>query len=108
MVSFAFNTMIGQVTDPAIKDIGWRYYMIFVIFNFSNAVFFWLTLPETKLLPLEEMNYLFNHAPWIIPGSDKSSYTANLAEDLERRAGEIREKGGHDDREHEHVESEMR
>lgn len=103
MVSFAFNTMIGQITDPAIANIGWRFYMIFVIFNFSNAVFFWLTLPETKLLPLEEMNYLFRNAPWIIPGSDKSQYTANLTEDLERRAGEIREKGmdaGHEEHVH--------
>lgn len=100
MVSFAFNTMIGQITDLAIGNIGWRYYMIFVIFNFTNAVFFWLTLPETKLLPLEEMNYLFTHAPWIIPGSDRSTYTANLTEDLERRAVEIREKGSHE----EHVE----
>ncbi|KAJ4424508.1 hypothetical protein N0V82_000832 [Gnomoniopsis sp. IMI 355080] len=100
MVSFAFNTMIGQVTGPAITNIGWKFYMIFVIFNFTNAVYFWLTLPETKLLPLEEMNYLFQHAPWIIPGADKRSYTANLAEDLERRAEEIRVKGGHD----EHVE----
>ncbi|KAF3765891.1 general substrate transporter [Cryphonectria parasitica EP155] len=103
MVSFAFNTMIGQVTDPAIANIGWKYYMIFIIFNFTNAVYFWLTLPETKLLPLEEMNYLFNHAPWIIPGADRSSYTANLTEDLERRAGEIREKGLHDTAHEEHA-----
>lgn len=93
MISFGFNTMIGQVTDLAIKRIGWRFYMLFIIFNFTNAVFFWLTLPETKLLPLEEMNHLFNHAPWIIPGTDPKSYSADLAADLERRAGEIREKG---------------
>lgn len=105
MISFGFNTMIGQVTDLAIKRLGWRYYMLFVLFNFTNAVYFWVTLPETKLLPLEEMNYLFNHAPWVIPGSDRRDYTADLAADLERRAGELREKGaglhdGHD----EHIE----
>lgn len=100
MVSFAFNTMIGQITDAAITNIGWKYYMIFVIFNFTNAVYFWLTLPETKLLPLEEMNYLFNHAPWIIPGTNRSSYAANLTEDLERRAEEIREKEAHNHDEH--------
>lgn len=103
MVSFAFNTMIGQVTGPAITNIGWKFYMIFIIFNFTNAVYFWLTLPETKLLPLEEMNYLFKNAPWIIPGADRRAYTANLAEDLERRAEEIRVKGGHGGHE-EHVE----
>lgn len=102
MISFGFNTMIGQVTDLAIKSMGWKFYMLFVIFNFTNAVYFWITLPETKLLPLEEMNYLFNHAPWVIPGTDPKEYTADLAGDLERRAGEIREKGGHD----EHVEGE--
>lgn len=104
MVSFAFNTMVGQVTGPAIASIGWRYYMIFVIFNFTNAVYFWLTLPETKLLPLEEMNYLFKTAPWIIPGTDRSEYTADLAGDLERRAEEIRVKGAVHEGDGEHVE----
>ncbi|KUI57707.1 High-affinity glucose transporter [Cytospora mali] len=96
MISFAFNTMIGQVTDDAISNIGWRFYMVFVICNFTNALFFFLVLPETKNLPLEEMNYLFTNAPWIVPGTDKAAYTANLNADLERRAGEIREKGLHE------------
>lgn len=30
MVSFAFNTMIGQVTPIAIDNIGWKYYILFV------------------------------------------------------------------------------
>jgi len=92
MTSFAFNTLIGQVTGIAINAVQWRYYVLFVVCNFTNAVFFWAILPETKKLPLEEMNYLFTNAPWIVPGSDKSKYTANLAGDLERRADELREK----------------
>ncbi|RKU47312.1 hypothetical protein DL546_002285 [Coniochaeta pulveracea] len=100
MVSFAFNTLIGQVTSIAINNIHWKYYLVFVICNLTNAIFFYLVLPETKKLPLEEMNYLFTHAPWIIPGSDKSKYTANLNMDLERRAGELQEKeigAGHEE-----------
>lgn len=31
MVSFAFNTMIGQVTDVAMVTIRWRYYILFVV-----------------------------------------------------------------------------
>ncbi|KAK7756032.1 hypothetical protein SLS62_001975 [Diatrype stigma] len=92
MTSFAFNTMIGQVTEIAVKAVGWRFFLLFVICNFTNAVFFYLLLPETKRLPLEEMNYLFTHAPWLVPGSDKAAYTANIAADVERRAAEIREK----------------
>ena len=94
MTSYAFNTMIGQVTEIAIDATGWRYFLLFVVCNFTNAVFFYFLLPETKQLPLEEMNYLFTNAPWIIPGSDKSLYTANVATEVERRAREIREKGG--------------
>lgn len=85
MVSFAFNTMIGQITAPAIKNIGWKFYMIFIIFNIINAIYFWLILPETGLLPLEEMNYLFTNAPWIIPGSNRSKYTVNRIRDIEGR-----------------------
>ncbi|KAK6851125.1 hypothetical protein PG990_007985 [Apiospora arundinis] len=102
MVSFAFNTMIGQVTDIAIQNIGgWRYFIVFTVCNFTNAVFFWLVLPETKQIPLEEMNYLFTNAPWIVVGADKSKYRANLGQDLERRAAEVREKGVHEEEYHE-------
>jgi hypothetical protein len=52
-------------------------------------VFFWLLLPETKKLPLEEMNYLFSNSPWIIPGTKKEDY---LVHDLERRVVEQEEK----------------
>jgi hypothetical protein len=92
MISFAFNTMIGQVTGIAITNIGWRFYVVFVVCNFTNALFFFLLLPETKKKPLEEMNFLFSNAPWIVPGSDPAKYNANLALDLERRANELREK----------------
>lgn len=94
MTSFAFNTMIGQVTPIAMAAVGWRYYLLFVICNFTNAAFFWALLPETKKLPLEEMNYLFTHAPWIVPGTDKAQYTADYEGDLERRAEELKAKNG--------------
>ncbi|KAH6683205.1 MFS sugar transporter-like protein [Halenospora varia] len=93
MVSFAFNTLIGQITDTAMTNIGYKYYFLFIICNFTNAVFFYLFLPETKHLPLEEMNYLFTNAPYLVAFHDKAAYNAGYAEDLERRAMEIREKG---------------
>ncbi|KAJ5185687.1 Major facilitator superfamily domain general substrate transporter [Penicillium cf. griseofulvum] len=85
MVSFAFNTMIGQVTPIAMTRIGYRFYILFVICNFTNAVFFWLLLPETKRVPLEEMNQMFTNAPWIVPGSRKEEY---MTHDLERKVEE--------------------
>ncbi|KAJ5186326.1 hypothetical protein N7449_011090 [Penicillium cf. viridicatum] len=85
MISFAFNTMIGQVTPIAMTSIGYRYYFLFVICNFTNAVFFWLLLPETKRVPLEEMNQMFTNAPWIVPGSRREEY---MTHDLERKVEE--------------------
>ncbi|ESZ94440.1 MFS sugar transporter [Sclerotinia borealis F-4128] len=93
MVSFAFNTLIGQVTDTAMANIGYRYYFVFIICNFTNTLFFYLFLPETARKPLEEMNYLFTHAPILVPGTDKARYNAGYAADIERRAQEIGEKG---------------
>ncbi|KAJ5946620.1 hypothetical protein N7454_003459 [Penicillium verhagenii] len=85
MTSFAFNTMIGQVTPIAMDTIHYKFYFLFVICNFTNALFFYALLPETKKVPLEEMNYMFSHAPWIVPGSKKEDY---LPHDLERKVEE--------------------
>lgn len=85
MTSFAFNTMIGQVTPIALDAVGYQYYFLFIICNFTNAVFFWLLLPETKKLPLEEMNYLFSNAPWFVPGTRKEQF---FPRDLERKMEE--------------------
>ncbi|GAM91526.1 hypothetical protein ANO11243_095780 [Dothideomycetidae sp. 11243] len=89
MTSFAFNTMIGQITDPAIHNIGWRYFILFVVCNFTNALFFWAFMPETKERPLEEMNNLFANSPWFVPTMDGKVYAATS--DLERRAATIME-----------------
>ena len=109
MVSFAFNTMIGQVTPIAMKNIGWKFYILFVVCNFTNAVYFWAFQPETKLRPLEEMNYLFTNAPYVEPllysicfheaDSETRLFvpTMNMRDfethDLENRAEEVERKG---------------
>lgn len=69
MTSFAFNTMIGQVTPIAISAIGWRYYIIFIVCNLGNSLFFWAFLHETKCLNLEDMDELFHNSPTFVPGS---------------------------------------
>jgi hypothetical protein len=107
MVSFAFNTMIGQVTPIAMERIGWRFYLLFVVCNFTNAVYFWATQPETKQRPLEEMNYLFTNAPyvyvrrkfsnianiksrWFVPTMNMKDFETN---DLQHRVEEVERKG---------------
>ena len=31
MASFAFNTMIGQVTSPGMANIGYKFYYLFIV-----------------------------------------------------------------------------
>ena len=81
--SFAFNTLIGQVTPIAVTSIGWRYYLVFIIFNLTSALFFWAFLPETKGLSLEDMDELFNDSPTFIPGSHWTP-SSNLDNDAEK------------------------
>ncbi|KAH8637778.1 hypothetical protein IG631_05548 [Alternaria alternata] len=69
MTSFAFNTMIGQVTPIAISAIGWKYYIVFIVCNFVNGIVFWAFLPETKGLSLEDMDEMFYNSPTFVPGS---------------------------------------
>jgi hypothetical protein len=73
------------------ENIGWRFYVLFTVCNFTNAVFFWVFLPETARRPLEEMNYLFEHAPWIVVGTSKDSY---ISGDIERRLEQVADEKG--------------
>ncbi|KAH7274941.1 general substrate transporter [Fusarium solani] len=72
MASFAFNTMIGQVTPKAMESIGYRFYFLFVVCNVTNALFFWVFLPETARRPLEQMNEIFSSKSWIVIGKSTS------------------------------------
>lgn len=87
IASFAFNTMIGQITDPAIHNVHWRYFLLFVVCNFTNALFFWATMPETARRPLEEMKALFSDGKWIVLGK-KASTTINKRSELQERVEE--------------------
>jgi len=44
MVSFAFNTLIGQVTPIAMDSIGWKFYLLFVRILLSRSLESLLTM----------------------------------------------------------------
>ncbi|KAH9855390.1 general substrate transporter [Lenzites betulinus] len=63
------NFMIAQITPIAFDHVGWKFYLVFAVCGFSNALFFWAFLPETKGIPLEEVDAYFSSVPLFIPGS---------------------------------------
>jgi hypothetical protein len=67
MAAWIANFMIGQVSPIAFTEIGWRYYLVFTVCSFSNALVFYLFYPETKGRTLENMDRFFEEGNPIVP-----------------------------------------
>lgn len=50
-----FNFVFSQITPHAIKNLGWRTFLMFAIFNCSLVAYTWFFIKETKGRSLEEM-----------------------------------------------------
>ncbi|CAN6675159.1 probable glucose transporter Hxt5p [Trichomonascus vanleenenianus] len=57
--NWIFNYIIVLITPIATSNIGWRYYIIFVVFNFTAAAMAQLFYVETMNLSLEQVDDLF-------------------------------------------------
>ncbi|KAJ3755671.1 sugar transporter [Lentinula raphanica] len=57
--NWAFNTMLSQVSPIGINNIGYKFYLVFVCFNFVNLIIIIFFFPETKGKTLEEMAEIF-------------------------------------------------
>ena len=55
--------MIGQVSPIAFDRIRWRYYVVFCILSFTNAIAMWALVPEVVNRPLEEISALMEAEP---------------------------------------------
>ncbi|KAK9356644.1 general substrate transporter [Lipomyces doorenjongii] len=53
------NFIVVEITPPAIKNIGYRTYIIFAIFNVCFLPIVWFWFKETKGLSLEDVDLLF-------------------------------------------------
>ncbi|GFZ47085.1 hypothetical protein JCM24511_04827 [Saitozyma sp. JCM 24511] len=53
------NVIIAQITPYGLNALGWKYFMIFVCTNLTNALVAFLLFPETKNKTLEEIGLLF-------------------------------------------------
>ncbi|KAF5624326.1 quinate transport [Fusarium sp. NRRL 52700] len=54
-----FNFVFSQATPHVVKNLGWRTFLMFSIFNFALVIFVWFFITETKGKSLEEMEELF-------------------------------------------------
>ncbi|KAL6302497.1 general substrate transporter [Sparassis latifolia] len=57
--NWAFNVLFSQVSNLAISNIGWKYYLVFICLNFVDFIIIAFFFPETKGKSLEEMAQVF-------------------------------------------------
>ncbi|OBT74439.1 hypothetical protein VF21_06607 [Pseudogymnoascus sp. 05NY08] len=54
--------VIVLITPTAIRNAGWKFYILFCIMNMLCIPFIWICLPETNGKTLEEIDYVFANA----------------------------------------------
>lgn len=62
--------MVVEITPIGIDSIGWRFYIIWTIFNFSFIPIVYLFYPETAGRTLEDIDQLFRESPSVIVCKD--------------------------------------
>jgi hypothetical protein len=56
---FLGNFLVVEITPPALKNIGYKTYIIFAVLNIANAAIVWAFYPETAGQTLESVDRLF-------------------------------------------------
>lgn len=53
------NIWLSQITPDAFKALEWKFYFVFIALNLVAAFVYWMWLPETNQLTLEEVARAF-------------------------------------------------
>jgi hypothetical protein len=82
--------MVVQVTPVGIANIGWRYYIIYAIFNACFVPVMYFFYPETKGLELEDVDRLFayGNVKQMLEADDFKVDDPRRIEDVELKQGE--------------------
>jgi len=56
---FLGNFLVVEITPPALKNIGYKTYIIFAVLNIVNAIIVWAVYPETAGQTLESVDRMF-------------------------------------------------
>lgn len=64
----------------ALASIGWRYYMMWAIFNFSFIPLVYFLYPETKGLHLEQVDHIFEGKTGITQGVREKSHSPHVVD----------------------------
>ncbi|KAL5040842.1 hypothetical protein BDW71DRAFT_212707 [Aspergillus fruticulosus] len=60
------STVYLSVTSTAVASIGWKFFLVFAVITFVGMFWIYVFLPETRALPLEEIEALFGNEQDIV------------------------------------------
>lgn len=88
--NWIINFMVVQVTPVGIANIGWRYYIIYAIFNACFVPVMYFFYPETKGLELEDVDRLFayGNVKQMLEADDFKADDPKRIEDVEHKQNE--------------------
>ncbi|ESK83955.1 hexose carrier protein [Moniliophthora roreri MCA 2997] len=71
------NYMVVQITPTGIQNLGWKFYIIWVVFNASFIPIVWLFYPETANRHLEDIDKLYreNQGMVVVIGNKEAIQT---------------------------------
>ncbi|KAK7047782.1 hypothetical protein VNI00_006110 [Paramarasmius palmivorus] len=71
------NYMVVQITPTGIENLGWKFYIIWVVFNTAFVPIVWLFYPETANRHLEDIDKLYrdNQGMVIVVGNKEAVQT---------------------------------
>jgi hypothetical protein len=67
------NFLVVEVTPIGVRNIGWRFYIIWTVFNALWLPIVWLLYPETSDRTLEDLDAYYRDDPPLLLAKDKDS-----------------------------------
>lgn len=82
------NFMVVEITPPGIASLGWQFYIIWTVFNFSFVPIIYFLYPETAGRTLEDMDRYFSEDPRVLVCFDREAVRKRRPERFVQREDE--------------------
>lgn len=80
------NIWLSQVTPLAFDTLSWRFYFVFIALNVVAAVVYWVWLPETNQLSLEQVAGAFGDVVVVGDGTGEKGEADAVVKMVDRAA----------------------
>ncbi|PVI00209.1 general substrate transporter [Periconia macrospinosa] len=89
--NWIFNFMVVEITPPGIRNLQWRFYIIWIVFNFAFIPIVYLFYPETAGRSLEDLDRFFASDPPLFVFTKKEAIEEKRPEQyVQREKEEVR------------------